>query len=545
MTFRLRRLIILTLVLTLMVSIAGCEIFTTTQTPQMQSDTPYFMLNQLPEIGDYVDDLVYTRRYPETREDLAPGGDYGKLIPFVGSFKQYHLVDFGSGQWLDETMRYAKYGLMTQSGEIIVDAVYDGVSMEHCPDGEYLLSLYQNETDEETVTKRLICNSDGSWVMTIEGNIYCNLSAWSDGYVITTDYSQVNYTTQTGGPVVTFYDLKANKLFAFQNCTINSTEGFRDGYIILDFFTDYYQYEYESLYVNINGKIAFPGIQAHSPFVNGKASARNSDGLCGLLTTQGKWLISPIYQELYKSDDYYIASNGFDYFIFDLSGNEIATIDGAVARDQYIRTNNGRVYLEHSAYNALQGEYLSTYTDAFTGRTLTRKDSGRNVTSRFYDTEYFYCDDGKNTYIVDYDGNTVATLEGVGSPNKINDEFFSFTHDNRMDDTQLFCVYSFQNFQKLWSQVQGDVGAQVYFWDNSGYIIKTRYVESDSYVDYLKSYNDILDITTGKPVFTDLTDYRFFDLGEDIYLSCTDDIYTYNYDPQLSILMRIRNNETD
>lgn len=545
MNHKRKRVALLILTLLFVVTIAGCKTNTSGQsfakpaTPHKES--PYFMLDQLPDIGDYVDDIICKRRYPDTRDTLIPGEEYGQLVPFAGNFRDYHFVDYETGQWLEETSAITKYGLMTTDGQIIVDAVYDSVYIDTVSDDEYLISLYQYETDSDIISQTLLCNNDGSWAMVVQGEVSCNLSAWTEGFVIVTDNRQIDYETQTGAPNVYFYDLNGNIRFQFANCSADSYNGFCDGYIVLNFFTDFFRYEFESRFVDTTGKIVFPEVFPDDSFEDGKVCAQSRDGLYGVFTSQGKWLIAPEYASIYRSDDFYMASTGFDYMVFDLSGNKVATIDGNIIEDSFLYSWGDRVYVVTSYYDEQQG-YIRLYLDAFTGQIIKCKETGMPVTHRLESTGYFYCDDGAQTYIVDFDGSTAAILPGVGTLSVIDEEHFSFLQGDWEDDTQTYSVYTFRDFQHLWSAEQRNLVPYVSFWDVYGYILRTSYTQTSIFGN---STYDLLDVKSGKPILEGLTDHRFFEVGNQIYLGCSDGTYTYNYNPQLMLLMKTRNNADD
>lgn len=538
----LRKTIIRLLVFSMILGLTGCTVTMRVHDQETQSSdaAPYFMLNKLPDIGGYVDDTICNRRYPETRENLIPGEDYGKLIPFIGNIRDFHLVDFQTGAWLNETVAITKYGLMNLQGEIIVDAVYDGFEITMTKDNDYLISLYQIDGND-SFTKRLLCNSDGSWVMEINADLSCCLGAWSNGYVIVTDHSKINYEAGTGGPIVTFYDLEGNAKFHFNNCDVNSYEGFCDGYMIVQFYSDYFEYTSQSVFIDTSGKISFPEIHPCSNFVKGKAPAQAENGLFGLFSVQGNWLIEPIYQDLYLSGNYYIASNGYDFYIFDLSGKLLNTIDGLVIQEQYLSSYGDNLYLEFS-YNDFRQGYVTRYTDALTMKEVRCKENGLSVTHHLDDTNYFYCNNGATTFIVDPAGNTVATLDAVGSVYSINQNYVALIQGSWEDDIQPYSVYDLQTSQLLWTEDISNTEDATNLWHHHDFIVRLH--SNNSYM-YEVSEQDLLDIKTGQPILEGMKAIQFVFVGDTLYLGCADDFYTYFYDADLTLLMKVRNTTTD
>lgn len=521
--------------LALMLSVVGCAAPALPQQPQT-FDGPVFMLDHLPDIGEYVDDVICSRKFPEHRDWLLPGGDYGKLVPFVGSIRQFHFVDYETGQWTEGTHPVCRYGLMNTQGQLIVDAVFDDVQITEVSDAEYLITLTAYAPGGEQVARRLMCNSDGSWVMESKGNIVINLSAWASGFVIATDYSRVNYDTQTGGPSVTFYDLSGNTRFSFQNCEVYSTKGFQDGLIILNRFTDYYLYNYETICVDTNGNQVFSGIYINEDFRQGLAPASDRYGQHGILNTQGRWAVAPVYDTIYSMDRYYIASQGQEITILDLRGQAVCTLPQSMVSNGYLDSWNGRIYVVSSQFDG--ANFLHSYFDVFSNQYLRCQQTGYPLTHRLGDTDYFYYAHNGQTHITDASGNLLASLDAVGELIAISDRYLSCLQGSWEDETQLYSVYSMGDFRLLWSAQQRNRENTVSYWSSNGTILRTSYSLEHQSVD-------ILDPQTGKALMTGLNDFRLLAIGQQVYLGCADHIYTYNYGPDWQLLMKTRTEAND
>lgn len=106
---------------------------------------------------------VYTRRYKDFTDTLIPSDDYGSLVPFAGA-----ALTETWGSW---SMDYDLYGLMTRSGEVVVDPVFTGVSRLREWDGmmmdSQLLPVYVLQkavvTEDGPVELIAFCALDGSW----------------------------------------------------------------------------------------------------------------------------------------------------------------------------------------------------------------------------------------------------------------------------------------------------------------------------------------------------------------------------------------------
>lgn len=516
-----------------------------TATTAKPDDAPVFMLEKLPEIGEYVDDIIYNRRYPEIRKTLTPGEDYGKLIPFVGSFRDYNFVDYETGEWEDETYSVSKYGLMTDKGEIVVDAVYDWATINTTDNGDYYIVLSMAGEEFETTAERLFCTSDGSFARVVDGSVYINLNSYDDGYIIVTDSSEVDWESSTGAPKTIVYDKKWNKLFEFDNCNMHGEECFVEGYLALSFFSDYSNYEYKARFVDKEGNLAFDGVHPKGNFENGKVAAINASGKQGLFSSDGNWVVTPVYNEFDKIGNYYIGYNDFSCVIYDSDGKTVDIISKSVLGDQGIEAYGDRIFLNNYLYDETKDEYYSEFTLLPENETIVRKETGTPVTRYIYGTEYFCCHDGEYTYIVNFDGRTVARLEGVGIINKIDDNHFEFREGSWEDETQNYSVYSFNGFKKLWSDKLVNRGNMVEIWGYDTYMVRafaSEGNEGELVTDY--TY-EIISIETGKPILDNITGYYCFDVNGETYYCVTDGTYTYTYAPDMTLLMKNRNNIND
>lgn len=68
---------------------------------------------------------VYTRRYADYTDSLIPAGDYGPLLSFAGVSMATHYPWDEEGTYYDDSFLY---GLVTRSGEVVVDPVFASVT---------------------------------------------------------------------------------------------------------------------------------------------------------------------------------------------------------------------------------------------------------------------------------------------------------------------------------------------------------------------------------------------------------------------------------
>lgn len=527
---------------TSVIPIDGTQSITATA---QNSDAPVFMLEKLPEIGGYVDDVICNRRYPEFRDTLTPGEDYGRLIPFVGTFRDYHVVDYETGEWSDETYSIQKYGLMTDKGEIVVDAVYDYVDIADNGDGSYIISLSLKGEEFETIESQLICASDGSWVKHGEEYAKLYIRPAGDDIWVCTDHSDVDYENSTSGPRTYFCDSRGKKLFEFENCYPVSDSEFTDGYLALTFFDDYSNYEYKNRFIDKNGNLAFDGVYPEHNFEDGKVIARNDKDQTGIFTSEGKWFIKPRFEYISEHDNYYFAKTESARWIYDMNGKVVKIIsDAELGDNMYVEVYGDRIFYSYSDYSQSRVRYKYYYSE--TNEPIKCKENGIEVTDYIYDTEYFFCNDGEFTYIVNFDGNTVAKLEGVaGRISKLNNDCFEVVEGDWEDETQVYNIYS-RNFKKLWSDKIVNKDNRIQIWADENFVVKEYMTEIEpDYEIYNCSGYDILETETGKPIFENIKDYRTEKINGEIYYYVSDGTYTYTYAPDMTVLMKVRNENND
>ncbi len=515
---------------------------TATVTPAInQSNSPVFMLEELPEIGKYVDDIIYKRRYTEKRETLTPGENHGKLIPFIESFKEYHLIDYETGEWRDETCIQSKYGLMTTEGEVIVDAVYDWYNILPCEKYGYLIEL---SIGSEIAEKTLICPSDGSWVIEDEniniGNYPYGENEKIKNFLVINDRTEVDSDYENGVHKLLFYNLDGKKMFEIDYAFSYESGDFSEGYYAIEYYYNHDNGDSHGRFIDTKGNFVFDGVHPYGNFKNGVAIARNDNNKYGIFSSSGKWVVNPYYDNIYINDGHYIADIADYRVILDKNLKTVDRIKMSDLGDMSMGIMDGRVYFEVS-----NNDGYDYYIYADTREKIICKEIGIPVTNTLYGKDMFYCNYGEYTYLVDINGNTVKKLEGSGRPWNISDEYFCLEDGNWEDDYQKCTVYSYDGYKKIWSGTQKNFGDRINFHFYDEFII-TSYTE-EKYVDEFlqKQTYDLTFYEDDEPFLKGITDYRSCEINEDFYLFYSDGVYTYTLGPDLNVLMKVRNDDND
>ena len=82
-----------------------------------------FRLESLPEIGSFASKGLQKRWHDTFQCTLTPRNDYGQLIPFIGDVYHFSETSNVSDPYFFHVLNY-RYGLMTEDGTIVVDAVF-------------------------------------------------------------------------------------------------------------------------------------------------------------------------------------------------------------------------------------------------------------------------------------------------------------------------------------------------------------------------------------------------------------------------------------
>ena len=433
---------------------------------------------------------------------------------------------------------------MTDKGEIIVDAVYDYIDIADNNDGSYIISLSLKGEEIETAASKLICASDGSWVKC--GEEYAELYMYyvDENILVCTDHSEIDWENSTGAPRTYFCDKSGKKLFEFDSCYPVGDSEFKDGYLALTFFDDYLKYEYKNRFIDKNGNLAFDGVYPEQNFENGRVIARNGKDETGVFTSEGEWLIKPRFEYISEYDNYYFAKTESAHWIYDMNGKMVKIIYDAELGEMDVEAYGDRIFYSYSDYSQSRVRHKYYYSE--TNEPIKCKENETEVSGYIYDTEYFFCNDGVYTYIVNFDGNTVAKLNGVAERiTKLNDEYFEVIEGYWEDETQVYNIYS-RDFKKLWSDQIKNTGDRIEIWSGDDYVVKS-YIDEESYNEMFyspRSY-DILEIETGKPIFENIRDYRTEKINGEIYYYVSDGTYTYTYAPDMTVLLKVRNENND
>ncbi len=319
-------------------------------------DENTFYLDALPDIGEY-DSGEPKRWYEEYTPEFIPRDDYGLLLPYAGERRVFYEPqgieeDFAVDRW--------KFGLCTEDGRVVTDAVYDYITDTDA--GQYLLTRTKaNETDpysEGEVT---------AWVAAADGS-YCTELFRGEGFC---------YYIGGGVYTVSRYSWMMGNGQRYYSCDDGVTKEVMNGYDGI---------YYESGY--------FVGFDKKDDFV----------------------ILDSSFNELIKMDASPEIVNE-DYFIF-------SSLKGGERLSGLARLPSGEVVLEQryeylgyaeGCFYSYDGETFTTYNrqaepiDSFTYKDAANvfSDDGRLFTfaDKNYDAVYYTADGrtfGEGEHVYDY-----------------------------------------------------------------------------------------------------------------------------------------------
>lgn len=508
---------------------------TAQQQTVIENDAPVFMLEKLPEIGEYVDDLVYKRRYLGFKDKLIPADDYGKLIPFVGRYKDFTPVEEYYEDDMERVYNAKKYGLMTTEGEIVVDAVYDYYNILET-DGRYFIELSLMTDWEESTS--FLCPQDGSWVI----EDIANVSQPSENRIVVSRGPYYDWESEkiTKPAYLKAYDFDGNLIFSKEN--VCSYDSYSDGYLLVNYYSDPLSDKNEDRMIDLNGNYVFEDVQMHSGFSKSVAIASNGS-LYGLITTDGEWLVSPAWEDVNRvSDERYVCVLGNWGRVYDSSGEALYAFDANGIELYSIDCINETV-LYYTRYYGYEDYHEYYYLES--GDQIICKETGDPVTDYFYGKDLFICEKDSSSILTDAEGNMILEVPATGYFENVSDNVFAVDYYDRETQDHTDRVFSFETGELIYTKTTQKIDGYYYihyFWGSIGVTDIRLYDEVDDI--YGTSTYQLFDLETGE-VLRELNDYECVDIEGETYLCYYDGTYVYVEAPDSTIILKTANEYND
>ncbi len=489
-----------------------------------ESGKPVFMLENLPDIGEYSTKTYYKRWYKEYTDTLKPRSDYGELIPFIGDCRYYEEADVSG----DEKYGFysSLYGLMTTDGTVVVDAVYESID-EVEVDGVIYYALvksipfkhpegWHDSRPETTITK-----TDGSKAFTVSGHAYNG----NNGRIVVGD----EY-----GEVLKVYDYDGNFIFKIPE-GYSSFGEYNENLLCC---TQYNDYDYKTIVYDIDGNVVLElNGEIWGKFENGKAIVcipnffSDIPDSYGIINARGEWLIQPVCRSINRLKNGYYAVKGFGKL--EILDENLISLNKTSDTEHWYNVVGEKVIYS-------KGDY---YYDAFTDEPIICKENGMQATNYLYEIDCFTVKDGNDIYIFDGDGNTVAKLENAEEIYELDETLLYTTWDNGTHRTEIYYDYSGNEVLALKYDYKKGYKSVEYSYRPYRFLVVCSQ-ENNAISEYRifdREKKEYLDSLSG----INCRAAEVFQSQGKLYISMAFDEYVCVYDEDLNIVFKAGNQYTD
>lgn len=399
-----------------------------------------------------------------TQPDTAafvPRKDYGELAIFTGGYRD--------DIWVDESIP-KRYGLMTLDGRIVAEAVYNRYEIFEL-DGKkyYSMMISENEmgSPEELKCTSLFMPSDGSWAVTLDGDI----NHITPERIITSKYDEYFKIYDYSGKLI--YKADKNLSVTWNNGTsshaklVGAYNWYEDGTPLLLF--------------DMNGKVVFDEFTFFIGFENGKSVVRVTEtDLYGIITDSGEWLLEPVYSDIDTvNDEYFVAvKDDREVTVFDKELNKLYKFDtwSYKGEHRYYEIVENRL-LYYCGHSSAVDDY---YRDMFTDEIITCKENGLPATQYLGNNRFCAVDENSTAWVFDIDGNLILKIHNTEN------------------------VLSEYNKAYLTACTYGDIATETYYRSDNGEKLGTVSFREDE----MKSL-DFIDFERKLAIASDLKEIEF------------------------------------
>lgn len=375
----------------------------------------FIIQGELPDIGEFSGNMQHGRFYEEYTPDFIPSDKYGKIIPYIGNYKEYSNNDSSN----EITNGYPSYGFCTTDGKIVMDAssktvgiyyreTYDGF-------GYYTVSrnMKQREDapDESYAEEKLVIPVSGEWCIRLDKNE--SVSQAGGGVIVIIRYTDEDYQNS----ISTLYDYSGNRLTEFTG--YDSYGVYTQGFMAAAKYGWNTGEKYSVSFINIDGEVVFGPYSSTSNFQqSGTAYVSDFEGNSYLIDTSGNRITEKNYSQISLATptggDRVIytakcADGGTD--ILDGYGNIIGYVD----TNQYVSVSlpkNGEIICYYNNYSGnYYGEEL-VWKCLYGGSDFVSREYGVMPNQYYYDDDMYVhkADDGK-AIVFDGNGETIAVID--------------------------------------------------------------------------------------------------------------------------------------
>lgn len=407
--------------------------------PPSETKLEFRLEGGLPDIGKF--DGTPDRFYEEYTPDFIPSEEYGRIIPYTGSYKIFTSNDFGQ----ETRIGYSSYGFCTEDGRIVMDASdrNTGIYYTKTNDGFgfYRLTITDDygteELDDIYMPQRsFIIPESGKWCIELDKNSW--ISEAKNGIILV-----MSYIDDSGRGECILYDYEGNELSRIgEYDNVNLCD---NGLILVmrwDADDPFHGF------LDMDGNVVLGPYVSANPFSSfGIANVETTEG-CHLIDQDGNILTKQPYSNinLHKKDydldkpSLYVARRSDNHYISDIyspDGKFLTTIRGSAYFSVRFPENGEAIYYYTNKYDdSMTWKYLSDDSE------FKSIECGRSPNSYSgNDDIYLYEDEATGTgYIFNSKGETIITVENFLDLNSISE-------DNR------YILYSTGNYEDYYDEI--------------------------------------------------------------------------------------------
>lgn len=524
-----------------------------TQTSASVASVPEFRIDgELPDIGTFSGKPE--RFYSEYTPYFIPSDKYGRILPYVGSYKIFSNNEPGYGV----KQGYSSYGFCTEDGRIIMDAASENRDIYYTKTndgfGFYRLSITDDTAaevpDDIYVPQRsMLIPETGEWCIELDGNSW--ISEAKNGMIIV-----MSYADDSGRGECTIYDYNGNeisRLGEYDNVYLCD-----NGLILVMRWDNDDPFHG---FLDKDGNIVLGPYKGATQFSEyGIANIETDDGW-HLIDEEGNILTKQPYENisLHKKDytmsepALYVArhmDNRYKSDIYSTDGKYITTVDGTSYFSVRFPKNGEIIYYYSAAdSNKMVWKRMSDNSE-FVGVECGKSPNSYSGN----DDIYVYEDNESRTaHVFDADGRTILMIENFMELSAISkdDRYFVYStgsyeeyydedvqqHLTRANKTSY--LYDTNTKKSTIIPAQSSEGYASFVGENSDYLIIYACDDVTFFGDYDRY--SLYDVKNDRLLFENSKNIYYNNIdGKEYFTVCTESVCTL-YDSDMNTVIRCYN----
>ncbi len=525
--------------------------------PEQQSLPVFKIQGDLPEIGQFSGKEHYSRFFSEYTTDFIPSDEYGKVIPFIGSTKEYYTPKMEQEEYsYTASSKYNAFGFCTPDGKIVMDANdninYVGHTVTDDGFGYYTYSVMPEENENSILDDVYLGQTtyflpeSGKWILELSRGSWAGVAG--NGVITVMWVSEDNDELYPSPDCLRLYDYDGVLLSEIKGEDSSGAEAKSSCGMLL--VREYKDGQNSARFIDINGETVLGPYESANSFMGkGIATVKEYGDGWYFIDTNGIHINEESYDsigQIFDESDIV----GYRAFrdesvnvsdIYDLDANLMSTIKSPGRYCSVHITDDGDIY--------------SSYYDD--GEVFVDAEGNRIVSSEFGVEANRYSptpnllvhrnEEDASGVIFDYDGNTVAVLDSIEYLNSVSGDgrficyssgnvdynWNELTQENTITDTSKTHIYDAKEKKEILS-FNGS-GNCTFAGKNDRYIIITIYDATEMFGDSSKHY--MYDTVKGKMLFEDCLNIMSYYIGEKYYYLVSTANKCTLYDENLKVIL--------